>query len=87
MQRSVGNALLQAGQVVEAIKQYNQALQLKPDYVEAHTNLGAVLLQESHVAEAIQQFEQALQINPDYGPAQNDLAIAQALQQAASVKK
>jgi tetratricopeptide (TPR) repeat protein len=58
----------------EAIVQYQQALQLKPDYAGAHNNLGNALLQKGRVEEAIVQYQQALQNNPNYLKAQGSLA-------------
>jgi tetratricopeptide (TPR) repeat protein len=63
---NLGNTLLQKGRVDEAIAQYQQALQIKPDYVGAHINLGIALLRKGQVDEAIVHFQMALQINPDY---------------------
>jgi Flp pilus assembly protein TadD len=59
-----------------AITQYQTALQIKPDYVEAHDNLGNVLLQKGRVDEAITQYQTALQIKPDNAKAHNNLGNA-----------
>ena len=42
-----------------------RSVQIKPDYAEAHNNLGYVLLQRGEVDKAIVHFQQALQIKPD----------------------
>jgi Flp pilus assembly protein TadD len=60
--------------VDEAIAHYQAALQIKPDYAEAHNNLGNALLQKGRVDEAITHYQAALQIKPDYAEAQNNLA-------------
>jgi Flp pilus assembly protein TadD len=78
--------LFQAGRVPDAIGQYQQALQIKPDYAEAHNNLGGALLQTGRVSDAMMQFDQALRIRPDYTDAKNNLARAQALQKTAPAK-
>ena len=44
---------------------YHQALQLKPDYLEAHNNLGTVLKNRGRYDEAITAYHQALQLQPD----------------------
>ena len=50
----------------EAIGHYEQALRIKPDYAEAHYNLGIALEQAGRVQEAIGHYEQALRIKPDF---------------------
>jgi Flp pilus assembly protein TadD len=60
--------------VNEAIIHYQMALQIKPDYGEAHNNLGNALLQKGSAGEAIVQYEKALEIKPGYPEAQNNLA-------------
>jgi type IV pilus biogenesis/stability protein PilW len=73
---NLGNALLQKGQVDEAITQYQRALQIHPDYADAHHNLGTALIKEGKVDEAITQFQRALQIHPDDGEARYNLGNA-----------
>jgi Tfp pilus assembly protein PilF len=46
--------------VPEAGEHFEQALRIRPDYAEAHNNLGAVLLQTGRISEAAEQFQQAL---------------------------
>ena len=58
----------------EAISQFQKALEIKPDYAEAHYNLGNAFLQQGRMEEAIAQFQKALTINPDYVAAQNNMA-------------
>ena len=62
---NLGNALLQKGNVDEAIVHYQMALQIKPDFAETHNNLGNALCQKGRVDEAIVYYQKALQINPD----------------------
>jgi len=49
-------------------------LEIEPDYVEAHNNLGLALLQQGRMAEAITHYQKALDIKPDYPEIQNNLA-------------
>ena len=60
----------------EAITHYQKALQIKPDYAEAHINLGNALLKKGGVDEAISHYQKALQINPDYAEAHINLGNA-----------
>ena len=58
----------------QAVTSYTKALQLKPDYAEAHSNLGAALSDLGKHEEAIASFTKALQIKPDYAEAHFNLA-------------
>jgi Flp pilus assembly protein TadD len=60
--------------VDEAITQYQKALQIKPDFAEAHYNLGNALVRKGSVDKAIVHYQQALQINPDSLYVLNNLA-------------
>jgi Flp pilus assembly protein TadD len=50
---------MQKGKTDEAIRQYERALALRPDYSEAHHNLGVALQKEGRTEEARVQFEAA----------------------------
>ena len=56
----------------EAIAQYQQALRIKPDFAEAHYNLGAALAQTGKTGKPF-QYEQALQLDPTNAEAHYDL--------------
>jgi tetratricopeptide (TPR) repeat protein len=73
---NLGSALLQAGRLPEAIRHYEQALQIKPDYAEAHNNLGIALKDQGKVPEAIAHYKQALRIKPDDAEAHYNLGNA-----------
>ena len=72
----LGNALLKEGSVDDAIAQYQEALKIKPDYVDASANIGNALLQEGRVDDAIAQYQEALKIKPDYVDAHVNLGNA-----------
>ena len=63
------------GQVDEAIAHYRKALEIKPDYAEAHYNLGIALAGRGQVDEAIAHYRKALEIKPDYAEAHINLGI------------
>jgi tetratricopeptide (TPR) repeat protein len=71
---------LNEGKISDAIEQFEQTLRIKPDYPDAHNNLGNALAQMGSLADAIPHLEQALRINPDFTPARNALARLQARQ-------
>ena len=52
------------------------ALRLKPDYAEAHDNLGSILSAEGRTEEAIAEYEVALHLKPDLAEAHNNLGSA-----------
>ena len=69
-------ALNDSGRSEEAIAAYRRAIQLKPDYVAAHNNLGDLLRAQGRTDEAAAEFRQALVLNPDQWEALNNLGNA-----------
>lgn len=70
-----GTASQAAGQREQALKAYDRALALKPDYVEALVNSGAVLRELHQHAQALDRFMRVLAINPNYENALGNCAI------------
>ncbi|CAA7617298.1 hypothetical protein MCP1_20147 [Candidatus Terasakiella magnetica] len=64
----------QAGRLDTAVADYLRALTVKPDYADAHNNLGNALRSLDRLDEAEVQFCCALEIKPDYFEAHNNLA-------------
>ena len=52
---NLGAALDKKAKLDEAIRQYQEALRLKPDYAQAHYNLGVALDKKGQIDEAIRQ--------------------------------
>jgi len=69
-------ALEQKGKRLEAIEMWQRAIQLDPDYAEAHTNLGIALKQLGRMPEAIEQYKEALRARPDLVAAHYALGMA-----------
>jgi tetratricopeptide (TPR) repeat protein len=64
------------GRMADAIAEYQVALKIRPDYPEAHFNLGNALLAVGKPADAIAQFRAAVQAAPLYAEAHNNLGNA-----------
>jgi len=56
-----------------AITALNQAIELRPDYAEAHLFLGGILERDNRPAQAIEHYRLALASQPSYRPAQLQL--------------
>jgi tetratricopeptide (TPR) repeat protein len=72
----LGMQLQQADRMQEAIRHYERALRLNPDFVDAHVNLGEALRKTGRIDEAIGQIEEAMRIRPDFPKAHLALGVA-----------
>ncbi len=61
------------GRFDEAVASYGRALALKPDYAEAHSNLGNVLKDQGKLNEAVASYRRALELKPDFAEAHGNL--------------
>ena len=64
------------GQLDRAMALYEQVLALKPDFSDAHNNLGVALMAQRRVEEAIAHYEQALALNPNDANCHSNFGIA-----------
>ncbi len=62
------------GQLDGALARFQQAVALRPDYVEAHYNLGNMLHEQGQLDRAVASFEQVIALQPDHAGAQMGLA-------------
>jgi protein O-mannosyl-transferase len=81
---NLGYVLAGQGRNAEAIEQYEQALELYPDYAEAENNLGALLLNQGRMDEAAGHFQRAIEMNPTCADVFNNLGLAFSKQGRAS---
>ena len=68
--------LHQSGDYSGAIRLYQQYLKVRPDSLDALSNLGAALAHEGRFTEAIAEYNQALKIQPKNPQALANLALA-----------
>jgi predicted O-linked N-acetylglucosamine transferase (SPINDLY family) len=61
-----GVALKVAGHLEAAVEKYQEAIKLKPDFVEAHYNKGNALRELRQFSKAIDDFNIAINIKPDF---------------------
>jgi Flp pilus assembly protein TadD len=64
----------------EAIAEFTIALQLRPNYGNAHNNLGSALASMGRIDEAITHFSEAVRLMPESEEARRNLEYATSLQ-------
>jgi tetratricopeptide (TPR) repeat protein len=74
---NLGNALLVAGRIPEAIEHYQQALLLQPDYLQADLNLATAYLRSHQNEKAINAAQKGL----DLARSRGDNVQSQKIQQ------
>ncbi|MHC4500178.1 MAG: tetratricopeptide repeat protein, partial [Planctomycetota bacterium] len=72
----LGGSLTQRGRIPEAIESYREAIKLKPDYRDAHQNLGLLLVEQKEPEEAVEHYNKALAIFPEDGGMHEGLGLA-----------
>jgi tetratricopeptide (TPR) repeat protein len=71
-----GNLLFFAGRYEEAIKSYDRAISLKPDYYEAWNNRGNSLNELGRYEESITSYDRALEVKPDFYEAWSNRGVS-----------
>jgi len=72
----LGDSLDKRDRTAEAIEAYSRAVSLRPDYVEAHHNLGLLLADEGKFEQAIAHYNSALKTDPENAGVHDDLGLA-----------
>ena len=73
---NLGNALLRAGRLDQALASYTRALELKPDYAEVCNNRGNALRGLGRPHEAIASYSKALELKADFAEAYSNMGNA-----------
>ena len=68
----LGVALHGQGKSSEAIQAFDKAIEITPDFPDAHNNRGNVLKELGRVKEAMDSYNRAIKINPSYAEAFNN---------------
>ena len=63
------------GRLDEAVASCDKAIQLKPDFAEAHSNKGVALEKLEQLNEALKSYDKAIQLKPDYAMAYSNLLL------------
>ena len=64
-----GNALSSQGKYDEAIKAYDEAIRLDPNFAKAWNNKGIALYGQGKYDEAIKAYHEAIRLDPKYAEA------------------
>jgi tetratricopeptide (TPR) repeat protein len=72
----MGLELDKLGQTDNAIEYYLKALRSKPDFANAHNNLGVAQIHKGNIDAAISCFQTVLKIDPNHVNAKNNLQKA-----------
>lgn len=73
---NLGMACERKGLYEDAMRYYKRAVELKPDYANAHVNLGNMyMIKEGRLKEAEEEYKIALRIQPEYSVAYFNLGL------------
>lgn len=68
-EKMLGEYFEKEGKLDDAMEHYQNAVDIKPTFIEARNNLGALLARQGRTDEAIQTYEEALKYAPPYSGA------------------
>ena len=60
---------------MEAEREFLEVLRYRPEYAEAHMNLGVIYTGLNRLEEAEQSYERAVELKPDYAEAHYNLGV------------
>ncbi|MEJ5259495.1 MAG: tetratricopeptide repeat protein [Anaerohalosphaeraceae bacterium] len=72
--QNLGNTLLDAGQIDEAVAAYQKAVQINPA-PGLYYNLAVAFLRQKKYEKALSSYQQAVQLDPNYAAAHHGLAV------------
>jgi len=71
----LGASRAQIGMLDEAVEAYKKSISLKPDYVEAYSNMGVALKNQGKLDESIEAYKKSISLKPDYADAYNNMGV------------
>jgi len=75
-----GEALFDAGKAEEAEQAFRRALEIRPDFAEAHNNLSLLAAERSDLGMEMRHLQEALRLRPQFPEALANLGVALAAQ-------
>jgi type IV pilus assembly protein PilF len=72
----LGVALMEKGEIIEAVKELHAAVQMRSDFERALDKYGVALFRLNRVQEAVKQFKQAIEANSEYIDPHLNLGLA-----------
>eukprot|EP00762_Andalucia_godoyi_P002196 ANDGO_07469.mRNA.1 putative UDP-N-acetylglucosamine--peptide N-acetylglucosaminyltransferase S2.4.1.- len=73
---NMASLLKEIGQMDQALLYYRKALEIDPNFVDAHSNYANALKDIGHVDEAVSHYQIAVTLNPQFATGFNNLASA-----------
>jgi tetratricopeptide (TPR) repeat protein len=70
-----GFAYFSQGDLMEALSDYDKAIDLDPDLADAYVGRGLIYADQNKFVQAISDYDRAIQINPDFADAYNNRGI------------
>jgi Tfp pilus assembly protein PilF len=72
----IGAALMEKGELIEAVKELHAAVRIRPDFSRALDKHGIALFRLNRIQEAVKQFKQAIEVDPEYMTPYLNLGLA-----------